>query len=326
MSGPSLVVTPPTSRKWSAFRGESIPLNSVQGFITAVNTEEWTVTVKSELDGVDLFGVRVGALYLNPFTGEGVYAMPEVGSSCIAVVPSEGGRPFILTFCSPRDAAKGGFPGGRPEMAPGDMALLTKDGNGVMVRRGGVVEVRGSPVAKTMYSARRNRVFTIAENYDLLLFGGHLKWETFRPEENVDNKKASRFSMGAKEFAEDPTPIVSVVAGSEVKAGGTGVDEPVMQVRVRSSGEDEDATVNMSVEIEANKSGELGLKLTKARVHNGGDTEPVLRSSSFLADLAEVLAEFVVVAAANGVSTPKTAEMLAKITAGTYESQTLESE
>jgi hypothetical protein len=303
---------------------------TVEGHIVQVDPEAWTVTVRAEFSGRVLYGVRIAALYLNPFTGAGAYFMPEVGAFCVVMLPSEGGSPYIGSFTSPQDAQTGRFGGNRPSMSPGDMAVLTQDGNGLLVRRGGLVEVRGSPVSKTVYSARRNRIFTVAENYELTLFGGHLKWETFRPEECsvIENigKKATHFSMGAKEFAENPTPIVSVVAGSEVEAGGTGVGEPVMQVRVRSSGEDEDATANMSVEIEANKNGELGLKLTKARVHNGGDTEPVLRSSSFLADLAEVLAEFVVVAAANGVSTPKTAEMLAKITAGTYESQTLESE
>lgn len=174
------------------------PAKVVQGRIVNVNLVNWTVDVVSTFDRHRYFDVQVGSLYAHYSRGEGAYAFPEVGAVVMVVLPSDSSPPYVQTFlmpmesvdtvseeapagtrshgapaASPRDAS---FAGGRGRGKPGDIVLRGRDGNFVVLHRGGVLQVGASELAQRIYMPLSNLITDIAENYAMHSAGGSVTW------------------------------------------------------------------------------------------------------------------------------------------------------
>jgi hypothetical protein len=152
----------------------------------------------------------IPSVYSHPMNGEGIHFLPEVGAFCYVCFSSDKKTlPFLLSAGAatvPKDRSpSGGLPGSmdmfRPLLTAGDIALLTRDGNGLTLRRGGVTELKGTSLAKIVFNPTMNQVFTIAENYRVQTFGGSTEWKNLRREEDSDGQVRTRLSTVVKEYA-----------------------------------------------------------------------------------------------------------------------------
>lgn len=190
-------------------RAAASPAIIQQGRITEVDASRWLCRVRPAGESSDI-QVTVPSLYSHPFSGEGIHYLPEVGAVCYICRSSDNPRmPFLLMAGAatvPKDfSEKGGIPGSmdmyRPYLAPGDIALLTRDGNGLTLRRGGVTELRGTALSKIMFDPTKNKILTFAENYLIQTFGGKLEWKSLRREKDANGELSCQLSLSAKEFA-----------------------------------------------------------------------------------------------------------------------------
>lgn len=202
--------------------------------ITNVNVQDWTV------DAVSLYGnkffedIQVMAPYFHYQNGEGAYVMPEVGAMVWVCVPSSGNRarPFILGFQAPYDEETDSFRSGRQSLNPGDYMVRTRDDNFVILRRGGVVQIGATAIAQRIYVPIRNYIRDFCENYELNAFGGELTWLADRTDQTKDGTVPTKFSLLAKERANNPAHVASITIGSH----GEG-DQTTLKLVVNGSGE-----------------------------------------------------------------------------------------
>lgn len=184
-----------------------------------VDGAAWTMDLRAEVGDRRFTKISIPSVYTHPFGGEGIHFMPEVGSYVWAAVPSDSNKAIPLIFKGLGDQS-GGNKANRPDMNPGDLALVGRDGNGVKVRRGGVVEIYSTPLARTIYLPLKNKILTFAENYDLETIGGCFRWDTARGEEDPDLKKGTKLTIGAREFAGDPQFTVQLLLGGQIEKDG----------------------------------------------------------------------------------------------------------
>ena len=154
--------------------------------------------------------VRVVSLYCHPFGGEGIFFLPEAGASCYLFIPSDDGRPFVLGYVMPPTTAPGDS-GGRMPMNPGDYALVTRDDNGVIIRRGGVVQVTSTGLSQRLYLPLGNFIRDIAGQYELLSPLGEVGLTHDEPGIGLTKVKY-RFKL--RENAESPTHMLTVEVGT----------------------------------------------------------------------------------------------------------------
>lgn len=164
----------------------------IEGKVVDNNPVLWTVDVISQFDQKWYLNVQVGSPYMHAKRGEGIYAMPEIGAKCHVCIPSDGPPPFILDFIMPResildatsDEAPEGteeitdstFAGGRQRAKPGDIMVRGRDGNFVVLHRGGVLQVGASELAQRIYIPLNNLVSDISQNYRHYNTGGSINW------------------------------------------------------------------------------------------------------------------------------------------------------
>lgn len=191
---------------WTSFANTSWtqPEGSIPSFIHEarvfnVNMTNWTVDVATVFDQKVLLDIQVASPYLHPNSGEGFYAVPEVGSKCLICIPSDGPPPFVLAFIMPMEtlpdtsseeapagtAPTGGSPtgssdftfaGGRSRGKPGDIVARTRDGNFMILHRGGVAQFGASPLAQRICIPLQNLVTDISQNYNHYNSGGAINW------------------------------------------------------------------------------------------------------------------------------------------------------
>lgn len=269
--------------------------------IVDVNMRTWTVDLMTQFSDKPLFGVPWTSPYLNSENGQGIFYVPEVGTQCLLVTPSDGdASPFVMGFLP---IPKGdSFRANRIDMNPGDAGIMTRDGNYVLVRAGGVIQVGSTQTAQRMYLPVNNTVRDFAENYSLTTFGGELVWET--DTQNVDNEQTpTRYVLRAKDHAEQQQggaeyfPISLTVGrtlpkGDKTKRGGednlasSGLQDagsPLLELSIAVPGQQE---FNLALD----GSGNLFAKMGSARwdfekdlkVNIKGDREVVVKGTDTL--------------------------------------------
>ena len=207
----------------SPIEGRWVPSTIETGRIINVNIEDWSVDVASEYANKRYFDLQVMMPYFHYVNGEGFYCMPEVGAMVWLCRPTQGkfAAPFVMGFQSPFDSDNGNFRSGRQSLNPGDMMMRTRDENFVILRRGGVVQIGATPIAQRMYIPIRNFIKDFCENYELHTFGGELTWITDRTEMTTDGSAPTKFSLIAKEKANDPAQIATLTIGSHGESDPT---------------------------------------------------------------------------------------------------------
>jgi len=162
------------------------------------NLVNWTVDLNSAQDQKHYTDVQVGSPYAHFHSGEGFFAMPDLGAKCLACIPSDTAPPCVLAFIMPfqtldtaaADAPQGttsrsslnrnpvtaSFAGNRPRVKGGDMGIRGRDGNFVLLHRGGVLQVGGGMLAQRLYIPLTNTITDICENMAQHTDGGTIYW------------------------------------------------------------------------------------------------------------------------------------------------------
>ena len=249
----------------------------IAGRIVDVDPGKWTCTVATEVGQRRLHNVDMGAAYLHPYDGEGVLIMPEPGAAVWVARSSEGDYPyFVVTYRGyPSKTVEGAdrpdapnLRTNRPRRSPGEISLQTRDRNGLTLRRGGVTEIMGGPLARTIYSSRRGRVQTIAQNLQFDTLAGSLHWKTERPEKDPNGHSPTRLELRAKEFSDDVGHVARVEAGGQVFAPSLleDVSAPVVTLQVFATGDAEEDDLAEAGALALDKDGKLELVLTNRLV------------------------------------------------------------
>jgi hypothetical protein len=170
------------------------------GHVTNVDLVNHTVDVVSQFDQMRLLDVPVGSPYQHSNRGEGLTVLPEVGAKCSVCWPSDSSPPFVFAFVMPHEtipdagladdgsnatgsrgstnqaATAASYAGGRPVGKPGDMYLRGRDGNFVVLHRGGVLQIGSNELSQRIYVPLNNLVVDVAENYMMHNAGGAIRW------------------------------------------------------------------------------------------------------------------------------------------------------
>jgi hypothetical protein len=231
---------PPLTRK--SLRGATIQ----RGRIVDVDTSSYTCSVMTEFSQMPLTWVTWASPYENHDNGEGIYVMPEVGSICWLVEPSDGHIPFILGWTSLEDS-EAGHRNRKQDLNPGDIYMGTRDENHLWLRRGGVVEIGATPMCQRLYLPVDNIIRDFCENYLLQTVGGSMEWSVGIPQKSKAAKQQTQFVMKARQFADDAWPIAQLQIGSHssspdtilslvVNDSGDPGAKPVFSVNVNKTG------------------------------------------------------------------------------------------
>jgi len=193
--------------------GVSDPVEIYAGKVLDVDPSTWTMIVSTTIGRRRSYAVPIDSVYTHRDEGEGIHFMPEVGTFVWLCYPSDSEKPFVVSFGRVLSDQGGDNRQNRPRMNPGDLALLTRDRNGVFIRRGGYLEILSTPIARTIYHPLDNSIMHLAENYRVETFSGSSKWEVDRPEEDPDGKVGAHLTIQSKEFADSPLYTTQVSAG-----------------------------------------------------------------------------------------------------------------
>lgn len=169
-----------------------------QGRVINFNSVKWTVDVVGQFNRKKYFNIQVGSPYLHHSNGEGIYAFPEVGATCMVCIPSDSAAPFVQSFVMAhelvddaaddaplgtsshaqpaKNATDASFAGGRPRVVPGSIWMRTRDGNFVALHRGGVLQLGATELAQRIYVPLRNLIMDISETYEHHSAAGSIVW------------------------------------------------------------------------------------------------------------------------------------------------------
>jgi len=202
-----------------------------QGRVVNFNLVTWTVDVVSLFDRKILMNVQVIAPYLHHNSGEGIYVIPEVGAKCVICMPSDSSQPFVMGFVGAQealdvatgDAPKGtssenagnnavnvGFGAGRPRGKPGDIVCRGRDGNFVILHRGGVLQIGASELCQSIYIPLSNLLMQITESYAHHNVGGSTLWGI---QEGGTVELPTQMTQTYRVFANDAAADIRITAG-----------------------------------------------------------------------------------------------------------------
>jgi len=216
----------PTGRADSPFYQEgAAPVRMYECTVVNVNYVNWTIDCRSVFDQKFFPDIQVASPYVHPARGEGIYAVPEVGSKCIVGIHSDGPPPFVLGFIMPAQGKTtpddektnpGGtdaytFAGGRIRAKPGDMILRGRDGNFVVLHRGGVLQIGATSVAQRIYIPLRNLITDISQNYEHHNTGGSINWGI--ASSALDDNPETEWRQTFRVFANDESADVRIAMG-----------------------------------------------------------------------------------------------------------------
>jgi len=230
--------------------------------VVNVNIRDYTVDVKTEFSFKNRFDIPIMVPYCNQVQGEGTNFLPEVGAVCWICTSSEDGRDsFVLGFTMVDEG--GSYRGGRALLNPGDIHYSTRDGNFLVLRRGGVVQIGSTAICQRVFIPIRNIIQDFAENYELHTPGGDLTWQTARKDEDSDGHQMCLFTLATKEFADDPND--KTVAVLKMGSHGQGTDT-ILSMLTRDKGGGITQTL-----LEIDKSGQFNLKVKGLDLKVEGD-------------------------------------------------------
>jgi len=204
---------------WTQPEGK-VAAHIIEAVVTDVNVSTWTVDTLSKYDQLSFMDIQVSSPYLHPARGDGIYVMPEVGAKCHVCIPSDGPPPFLLDFIMPLEGndveapAEGetntpNFPGpytysgGRSRVKPGDIVMKGRDGNFVVLHRGGVLQIGSTSLAQRLYIPLQNLVEDISQNYRHYNTGGAVRWgvQYTGPDDELPTSHTQTFRLFADQDA-----------------------------------------------------------------------------------------------------------------------------
>ena len=327
------------------------------GRIVSVDTARWICTVFCTVIKREYREVVIPSLYATE-TGEGIHFMPEIGAVFYVVVPSDGSNPFLMLTApqvssSTEDGQPGSFHFGRPYLNPGDLSFFTRDGNGLICRRGGLTEIRGTSLSRMIMDPLANQVLTIAQNWKVHTVGGSIEWSHLDTEgESADltsvltvdarefvsseswSTKTTQGSTGQRlwfDVAPPTPPLIDAQTILNVQTV-TGAIEPVRFTVKKPAGLDSAAVVfnfqvnsdetlptpEPSANVSISRAGDIELqtqgRLRVTKLPSEAPAERVLLGETFLTDLSSALSEIQAALTLLSLPTTATAALISKIT------------
>jgi len=282
----------PSHNRFSHFRCE-------EAVVTKVQPSNFTVTVETIHTNKTLEDVHLSLPYHHPENGEGFFWMPEVGALVWLAFASDNTPPFVLGFRSAPGSVSGGdrplrtdgddegsttdvtYRSGRPELQPGDMCLLGRDGNFIILRRGGVLQLGATPLAQRVFVPILNFVKDYAENYSMDVLGGDLRWLVERQESDASGQAPCEWRMHVLGYAQDQKATVRVRHMALAAPGDA--DRSAWDVVVSANGIDKDtgevtgAVYSMLVTTQGDKTEVMASRTTTI---NGDDDLRITGSRS----------------------------------------------
>jgi hypothetical protein len=305
-------------------RSGLIPAYIEAGRIIDVDPVNWRCEVRTEVSRKTFSNCLLSSPYLHFVDGEGIHAMPEVGAGVWVCCPSEPGALCFILGYRPLHDDIGSHAANRELRNPGDMVMVTRDGNGFKAYRGGASEVIATAIARTIWVPIGNLVHTFAENLKFDVFGGNISWLVNREEEDPDGHKGTKFTWGFKEFADDAGPVGKLQAGGQIDVPVYNQTTPVFLLQVFAEGVEE-PTANFIAGVD--KDGRLTFEVADTRLKlqagkslevfdtDANAVEGVLLSKTYLTDELTFLTGLQTALAAIGVAVPGLPEKIAATTA-----------
>lgn len=216
------------------------------GRILAVDTENYTVDVRSEFSEQPSYRIPILSPFCEQESGAGFRYQPTAGETVLMLTTSDNYR-CILGFIPIQE--EGSMGAGFPPMNSGDCFMLSRNGSFMKMYGGGVLQIGSTPIATTMYIPIRNLVHTIGENIILDSLAGSLEFSVGRKEDSSEGKSPTNLEIKVKEFANDSNEITRIKMGADLAFGIT--------VKDSGNGETTKAT------IELTKDGDLKISLTQ---------------------------------------------------------------
>lgn len=220
--------------------------------IINVDMKHWTVDVRTQFSQQQLLDIQVGTPYLHFNSGEGIFAMPEVGAKAMVCTPSDGSA-FIMCFCTTfeREGPPGDeseteqttstipsvegtgedgegtevtFRAGRPYLQQGDLMMRCRDGNQIWLHRGGAIEIMSTGLCRRFYIPLNNVIRDVAENWQVDSLAGSMEWSVERTgssaAEGVPREDNASFTLAAKNLVQDANYTVHMRAGHIDESSG----------------------------------------------------------------------------------------------------------
>jgi hypothetical protein len=213
------------------------PTRVEEGRVINVNMKRWTLDVRTRESQRTYYDIKWSSPYLHFAEGEGINFMPEVGAKVMVCRPATS-DPFVLCFVTPferlaRQPDESGetpeaesyatdgtsqnadvsYRAGRPYLQQGDIHISTRDGNAIWLRRGGIVEIGSTAVAKRLYIPLLNYLRDVCENYDLQTAGGHMSWTVTRSDVDPEDEATAVLTYLSRNTAQDSNGTVVLQIG-----------------------------------------------------------------------------------------------------------------
>jgi hypothetical protein len=256
------------------------PFVCEQATVVDVNKRNYTVSVITETTSKRYEDLQILSPYVHNYNGEGFSLLPEVGAVCMVGRANDTSPPFILGFLlTPtvvqsdtgeplRSTPEGGsqtdvsFRGNRPDIQPGDMFIMGRDENFIILRRGGILQLGATEIAQRICLPIGNFIKDFCENYSLDTFAGDIRMTVERQENDPSGDAPATYVFHLNEFAQDEKASLRV--RHFPLRGPDGNEKVVWEVKVAQAGIDRDTgdvsseTYSLMVEMSGKKTEFIG--------------------------------------------------------------------
>jgi hypothetical protein len=198
----------------------------IEATVSDVNMKQWTIDAYSKRTGRNFPNVQISTPYLHHVAGEGMYAVPDIGATCMLCIPSDDSPPFVLGFVAPpkiegdkkptgtvqneEQSAPMGFTYSvdRPPAEPGDIYLRGRNGNHLILHTEGVLEIAASPTASRIYMPL-GHVIDLNQEYDMRTPAGAIHWGV----QDITDKTEASWIQTLRIYASDKYADIRISSG-----------------------------------------------------------------------------------------------------------------
>lgn len=274
-------------------------LEGSMGVIELVDTTHYTCVVRTEY--ALHRDVPIAPVFLSP-NGQGMWFLPEVGTRVLVGTVGKGTRneyTFLIgaAFAIDQDSLEVGddavsddgteeepveidFRNNRAVHQPGDIVLSSSDRNFMIMRKGGMIELGATQVAKRIYIPLQNVIRDLCQIYEMQNSAGlfqmvrkesDLTWGKAQVEvpapapdgevalETVEvDKVPTEMNLRVKQFESDPVPIVSIDLGNITRTS----------ISDEGDGEDVSGSRTHSMYTETNETNGLAELIARININN----------------------------------------------------------